>query len=113
MDCIFCRIIAGEIPSKILHQDEDVIAFPDINPVASTHLLIVPRKHIPSLAQLSEEDLPLISHMVDIANQLARREGIAEDGYRLVINCGEQGRQVVPHLHIHLIGGRRLGDELG
>ena len=113
MDCIFCQIVAGEIPTDILYQDEEVIAFGDIHPIAPTHLLIIPKKHIPSLAHLSEEDLPLIGHLVNIANQLARKEGIAEGGYRLVINCGEQGGQLVPHLHIHLIGGRRLSDELG
>ena len=113
MDCVFCRIVAGEIPSDILYQDEEVIAFHDIRPVASTHLLIIPKRHIPSLTHLSEEDSPLIGHMVNIANQLAKKEGIAEGGYRLVINCGEQGGQLVPHLHLHLIGGRRLSDALG
>ncbi len=111
--CIFCQIVDGKVPSEILYQDEEVIAFRDIHPVASTHLLIIPKRHIPSLTHLSEEDLPLIGHMVNIANQLAGREGIADNGYRLVINCGEQGGQLVPHLHMHLIGGRRLSDELG
>ncbi len=113
MDCIFCQIVAGEIPTEILYQDEEAIAFRDIHPVASTHLLIIPKRHIPSLAHLSEGDLPLMGHMVDIANQLARTEGIAESGYRLVINCGREGGQLVPHLHMHLIGGRRLANELG
>ncbi len=113
MSCIFCQIVAGKIPSEILYQDEEVLAFSDIHPIASTHLLIIPKRHIPSLTHLSEEDLPLMGHMVNIANQLARREGIAESGYRLVINCGKQGGQLVPHLHMHLIGGRRLTDELG
>ena len=113
MDCIFCQIVAGKVPSEILYQDEEVIAFRDIHPVAPTHLVIIPRRHIPSLAYLLQEDLPLIGHLVNIANQLAKREGIAESGYRLVVNCGEQGGQLVPHLHIHLIGGRRLSDTLG
>ena len=113
MDCIFCQIIAGEIPTDILYQDEKVIAFRDIHPIAPIHLLIIPRRHIPSLTHLAEDDLPLIGHMVSIANELAKREGIAEGGYRLVINCGEQGGQLVPHLHLHLIGGRKLSDELG
>ena len=107
-DCIFCQIIDGKIPSEIRYQDEEVIAFRDINPEAPVHLLIVPRKHIPSLTQLSAEDLPLVGHMVNMANQLAGREGIAETGYRLLINCGEEGGQVVPHLHLHLIGGKKL-----
>ena len=113
MDCIFCQIVAGKVPSEILYQDEEVIAFRDIHPLAPTHLLIIPKRHIPSLTHLSEEDLPLMGHMVNTANQLAKREGIAESGYRLVINCGEQGGQLVPHLHMHLIGGRRLSDKLG
>ena len=113
MDCIFCQIIAGKIPSDIVYQDEEVVAFRDINPLASTHLLIVPKRHIPSLAHLSEADLPLIGHMVSVANQLAKKEGVAERGYRLVMNCGQEGGQVVPHLHMHLIGGRRLSDAFG
>ena len=113
MDCIFCQIVAGKVPSEILYQDEEVIAFRDIHPVAPTHLVIIPKRHIPSLIHLSEGDLPLIGHMVNTANQLAKREGIAESGYRLVVNCGEQGGQLVPHLHMHLIGGRRLANEVG
>ena len=113
MDCIFCQIVAGKVPSNILYQDEEVIAFPDINPLAPTHLLIIPKRHIPSLAHLSEAELSLIGHMVDVANQLARKEGIAEKGYRLAINCGEQGGQLVPHLHMHLLGGKKLSDKLG
>ncbi len=113
MDCIFCQITAGKIPGEILHQDEKVIAFRDVNPQAPVHLLIIPRKHIPSLIHLSEAESPLIGHMVNIANQLAKREDIFEDGYRLVINCGEQGGQLVPHLHIHLLGGKKLSDKLG
>jgi histidine triad (HIT) family protein len=113
MDCIFCQIVAGKVPSNILYQDEEVIAFPDINPLAPTHLLIIPKRHIPSLAHLSEAELSLIGHMVDVANQLAKKEGIAEKGYRLAINCGEQGGQLVPHLHMHLLGGKKLSDKLG
>ena len=113
MDCIFCRIIAGKAPGEILYQDEEVIAFPDINPQAPTHLLIIPKRHIPSLTHLSEADSLLIGEMVNIANQLAKREGISESGYRLVINCGKQGGQLVPHLHLHLLGGRQLAPTLG
>ncbi len=113
MDCIFCQIVAGKVPSEILYQDEELIAFRDINPIAPTHLVIIPREHIPSLADLSEAQSPLTGHMVNIANQLAKREGIAEGGYRLVINCGEEGGQAVPHLHMHLLGGRKLSDKLG
>ena len=112
MDCVFCQIVAGKIPSETLYQDEEVIAFRDINPLAPTHVLIIPKRHIASLAQLTDDEMPLIGHMVRVANQLAREEGVAESGYRLVISSGEQGGQIVPHLHIHLLGGRRLSDRL-
>jgi histidine triad (HIT) family protein len=113
MDCIFCQIVTGKVPSDIVYEDEEVVAFRDINPVAPTHLLIIPKKHIPSLAHLSETELPIIGHMVNTASQLAKREGISESGYRLVINCGREGGQLVPHLHMHLLGGRRLSGGLG
>jgi len=113
MDCVFCKIVAGEIPADTLYKDEGVIAVRDINPVTPTHLLIIPKKHIPSLVHLSEAESSLMGDMVNTANQLAKREGIAESGYRLVINCGEQGGQLVPHLHMHLLGGRQLSNGLG
>lgn len=111
MECIFCQIIAGKIPSQLLYQDEEIIAFHDIDPQAPVHLLVIPRSHLPSLAQLAEPTI--VTHMVEVANQLAKREGISESGYRLVINCGRDGGQVVPHLHMHLLGGRRLSDQMG
>ncbi len=113
MSCIFCQIASGEVPSEILYQDEEVIAFRDINPQSPIHLIIIPKRHIPSLAHLSEAESSLIGDMVNVANQLARREGISESGYRLVINCGGQGGQLVPHLHMHLLGGRKLSGALG
>ena len=113
MDCIFCRIVAGEIPSDTLYQDEEVVAFRDVHPLASAHVLVVPRRHIPSLNELSECDLSLAGRMVSVANQIAKEEGIAESGYRLVVNCGEHAGQIVPHLHLHVIGGRKLSDTLG
>jgi len=113
MDCVFCQIVAGKIPSEILYQDEEVIAFRDINPQAPTHLIIIPKRHIPSLIHLSEAESPLAGHMINAANELAKKEGIAESGYRLVINCGQEGGQLVPHLHMHLLGGRKLSSALG
>ena len=113
MDCIFCQIAVGKVPAEILYQDEEVIAFRDINPQAPAHLLIVPRRHIPSLAYLSEGESSLIGHMASVANRLARSEGVSGKGYRLVVNCGEWGGQLVPHLHMHLISGRKLSDKLG
>ncbi len=113
MDCIFCQIVAGKIPGEILYQDEEIIAFRDINPQAPIHLVIIPKKHIPSLALLSEVESSLIGRMVNVANQLAKGEDISETGYRLAINCGKEGGQLVPHLHMHLLGGRKLSDTLG
>jgi histidine triad (HIT) family protein len=113
MDCIFCKIVAGEIPSDSVYQDEEIIAFRDINPQAPVHIVIIPRKHIASLSDLSQSDSALVGRLVAIANKLAKEEGIADKGYRLVINCGKEGGQLVPHLHMHLVGGRRLSDQVG
>ncbi len=105
MECIFCQIVAGEVPSDTVYQDEEVMAFRDINPKASTHIIVIPKKHIPSLAHLNEEELPLMGHITGIINRLAREEGLSERGYKVVINCGKGGGQVIPHLHLHLLGG--------
>jgi histidine triad (HIT) family protein len=113
MDCIFCKIVAGEIPTDIVYQDEEIIAFHDINPQAPRHLIIIPRKHVPSLNQMKEGEAALVGRMVTVANKLAKNEGVAEKGYRLAINCGKEGGQLVPHLHMHLLGGRKLSDALG
>ncbi|MCK8815923.1 histidine triad nucleotide-binding protein [Natroniella sulfidigena] len=107
-DCIFCKIIAGEMESEILYEDEEVIAFKDIEPQAPIHFLIVPKKHIPTLLDIEEGDNELIGHIHQVANQLARQEGIAEDGFRIVSNCNEAGGQIVDHIHYHLLGGRNL-----
>lgn len=113
MDCIFCQIVAGEIPADILHRDDRVVAFRDISPQAPVHVLIIPREHISYLSDLTGKQSALAGHMVGVANQLARSEGIADRGYRVVVNCGEQGGQLVPHLHMHLLGGREMSDQLG
>jgi histidine triad (HIT) family protein len=112
MDCIFCKIIAGQIPTEILYQDEEIIAFRDIKPLAPVHLLIVPRKHVPSLNDMKEGDAALVGRMVSVASRLAAEQGIADRGYRLAINCGKEGGQLVPHVHMHLLGGRQLNDKL-
>jgi histidine triad (HIT) family protein len=111
--CIFCRIVAGEIPGDTVYQDEDFVAFRDISPQAPTHLLIIPKIHITSSAELTEEQQELAGRLIIIARDLAEKEGIAKRGYRLVINCGPEGGQAVPHLHLHLIGGRKLDGRLG
>ena len=112
-DCIFCKIIAGEIPSTKMFEDERVTAFRDINPVASTHVLIIPKKHIPSINELTSGDEQLIGHLFTTAQELAAQEGIAESGYRLIINTGADGGQVVFHLHLHLIGGQKMRHPMG
>ena len=112
-DCVFCRIVAGEIPADIVYQDVEIIAFRDIHPVAPTHILLLPRKHIGSVQELDASEGGLVGRMVLRARQLAEQEGVAERGYRLVVNCGPEGGQIVPHLHLHLIGGRKLDDSMG
>jgi histidine triad (HIT) family protein len=112
-ECPFCRIVAGEIPSEIVHRDEDFVAFRDIEPQAPKHLIIIPKFHVASLAQLTEQQQGVVGRLVMLAKSLAEAEGIDKSGYRVVINCGPQGGQVVPHLHLHLIGGRKLSDQLG
>lgn len=109
MDCIFCRIIKGELPANILYQDEQVVAFRDIHPQAPTHILIVPTQHIPTLNDLQEAQQSLVGKMLLVATQLAQKEGIAKRGYRLVINCLEEAGQAVFHIHLHLLGGRAFG----
>ena len=112
MTTIFAKIIAGEIPSDMVYQDDLVSAFRDINPLASTHILIVPNKVIPTVNDLTEDDELVAGHMFLVAKKLAAQEGIAESGYRLIVNCNAHGGQEVFHLHMHLVGGRPLGPML-
>ena len=107
-DCLFCKIVAGEIPATIAFSDEKVVAFEDINPQAPVHVLIVPRKHIPTVFDLTEEDKELVGHMHIVANRVAADKSLDEDGFRLVTNCMESAGQEVLHLHMHLLGGRRF-----
>ncbi len=108
-ETLFSKIVKGEIPADILFQDDRVTAFRDINPQAPTHILIIPNKIIPTVNDIGETDEALIGYMFIVARNLAKEEGIAEDGYRLLINCGSHGHQEVYHLHMHLVGGRPLG----
>jgi histidine triad (HIT) family protein len=109
MPTLFEKIIAGEVPATVVFRDSRVIAFLDIRPAAPVHILIVPNKVIPTVNDIADEDEALIGHMVIVARDLARQQGIAKDGYRLIINCNAHGGQEVYHLHLHLIGGRPLG----
>jgi histidine triad (HIT) family protein len=108
-DCLFCRIVADELPAERLHDDDLVIAIRDIAPRAPTHILLLPRRHIASAADLVESDGPMLGRLFAVAADLARSSGIADDGYRLVSNVGRWGGQTVPHLHVHLLGGRAFG----
>ena len=105
-DCLFCKIASGEIPATKVHEDEAVIAFRDIAPRAPTHILVIPRDHIASAADLTEADGPMLGRLFATTAEIARSEGIADAGYRLVSNVGRWGGQTVDHLHIHLLGGR-------
>ncbi|MGB5706855.1 MAG: HIT domain-containing protein [Arenicellales bacterium] len=108
-DTLFSKIVKKEIPAEIVFQDDRVTAFRDINPQAPSHILIVPNKIIPTVNDVAEEDEALVGYLFIVARNLAEQEGIAEDGYRLIINCGRHGNQEVFHLHMHLVGGRPLG----
>lgn len=112
MDCIFCKIINKEIPSEIVYEDEEILAFKDIEPVAPVHILVIPKKHISKLTELSEEDERLIGKIYTVINKIAKEQEIEDRGYRVVVNCGEDGGQVVKHIHFHLIGGKNLGGKI-
>jgi len=111
-DCIFCKIIKKEIPSNIVYEDNEILAFRDINPAAPVHILVIPKKHISSLIDLKEEDEILIGKIYTVINKIAKQEEIAENGFRVVVNCGEDGGQEVKHLHFHILGGKRLGTKI-
>jgi histidine triad (HIT) family protein len=108
-DCLFCKIIAGDIPSEEVYSDEDVYAFKDINPTAPVHVQIIPKKHIACIDDATEEDAELMGKLILRANDVAKQLGIAEDGFRYVINTRGHGCQTVYHIHLHIIGGRQLG----
>ena len=107
--CLFCRIARHEVPAKIVHEDDGLVAFRDLNPQAPTHILIVPRDHIASLNHLEPTHRDVLGDMQLLAQALARSEGIADDGWRVVVNCGAGAGQTVWHIHLHLLGGRRFG----
>lgn len=107
MDCLFCKIIAGEIPSAKVYEDDTVFAFRDIEPQAPTHILIVPKEHIKSAAELDESNSAVVAHIFEVAAKIAKQEGL-DDGFRIVNNCGDSAGQTVKHLHFHLMGGREF-----
>jgi histidine triad (HIT) family protein len=109
MDCIFCKIVKGELPSSKVYENDKVVAFHDIHPAAPKHVLVIPKKHIASMNEAAEEDRELLGELFLAAKHVARELGIAESGYRLINNCGPDGGQVVYHLHLHVLGGEKLG----
>jgi len=113
MSCVFCRIRDGELPADMLYQDDELMAFRDAYPQTPKHVLVVPKKHIGCLNDITDDDIPMMGRMVKLAVEMAKKEGISEKGYRLVVNCGQEGGQVVQHLHLHVLGGRQLSSQMG
>jgi histidine triad (HIT) family protein len=112
-NCLFCKIIKGEIPSTKVYEDNEILAFRDIEPMAPVHILVIPKKHINSLAEIELQDEILIGKISGIIAKIAKQEGVSESGFRVVTNIGEDGGQTVKHLHFHLLGGKILGTNLG
>lgn len=111
-ECVFCKIIKREIPSNIVYEDDRVIAFYDVNPAAPIHILVVPKKHIETLLDVSEEDGDLISYIYKIINKIAKDKGFADNGFRVIANCGEDSGQEVKHIHFHVLAGKKLGAKI-
>ena len=111
-DCVFCKIIKGEIPSEKVYEDEDVIAFKDINPVTLIHILVIPKKHIESLAHMQKEDEAIVGKIYGVINKIAEEKGFKDNGYRVIVNCGKDAGQEVMHLHFHVLAGAKFGDKI-
>ena len=111
-DCIFCKIINGEIPSEKVYEDEEILAFKDINPAAPVHTLVIPKKHIKSLLEVNEEDSKIIAKIYEVINKIVKDMKMEQDGFRVIVNCGKDAGQEVMHLHFHLLGGKKLGDKI-
>jgi len=107
--CVFCKIVNGELPAKVVYEDELIMAFHDINPQRKIHVLIIPKKHIPSLNEITPEDKDLMGHLLVKVPEIAKKLGIAENGYRLIVNTGKHGGQEIYHIHFHLLGGEPVG----
>jgi len=109
VDCLFCKIADGQIPAKIEFQDDLAVAFHDINPQAPIHIIIIPRKHIPTIFDITKDDREITAHLYDVANEIAKGRELVDDGFRLVINYGKSAGQEIGHIHIHMLGGRIFG----
>ena len=111
-DCLFCKIIKGEIPSNKVYEDEEILAFKDIIPVAPIHILVIPKKHIGSLAHMEKEDEIIVGKIYGVINKIAEEQGFKENGYRVIVNCGKDAGQEVMHLHFHLLAGKKFGEKI-
>ncbi len=111
-DCLFCKISKGEIPSNKVYEDEEIMAFYDINPAAPIHILVIPKRHITSLAEIEKKDEVLIGKIYSVINQIAEEKGFKQEGFRVIVNCGKNGGQEVMHLHFHVLAGTKLGEKI-
>ena len=111
-DCLFCKIADGKIPSNRVYEDEEILAFYDINPAAPIHILVIPKKHITSLAHIEKEDEAIIGKIYGVINKISEEKGFKDDGYRVIVNCGKNGGQEVMHLHFHILAGTQLGEKI-
>lgn len=111
-DCVFCKIIKGEIPSEKVYEDEEIIAFKDIQPAAPIHVLVIPKKHIENLLEVKEEDSYLIAKIYQVINKIAKTLEIEKEGFRVIVNCGKDAGQEVMHVHFHLLAGKKLGEKI-
>ena len=111
-DCLFCNIIEGNIPSNKVYEDDEILAFYDINPAAPIHILVIPKKHITSLAHMEKSDEAIIGRIYSVINQIAEEKGFKEEGFRVIVNCGKNGGQEVMHLHFHILAGKQLGEKI-
>ena len=111
-NCIFCKIIRGEIPPAKVYEDDEILAFNDVNPVTPIHILVIPKKHINSLADMKPEDEKLIGRIYGVINKIAEDKGFKEEGFRVIVNCGKNGGQEVMHLHFHILAGKQLGEKI-
>lgn len=111
-DCLFCKIVKGEIPSNKVFEDEEILAFKDINPAAPIHILVIPKKHIASLADMEKEDEKVVGRIYGVINQIAEEQGVKQNGYRVIVNCGKDAGQEVMHLHFHLLAGTKFGEKI-
>lgn len=111
-DCLFCKIIKGEIPSNKVYEDDEILAFYDINPAAKIHILVIPKKHIESLAHMEKEDEEIVGKIYGVINKIAQEKGFKQSGYRVIVNCGKDAGQEVMHLHFHILTGEKFGDKI-